>query len=275
MDRATVDGIELEYTDRGDGEPVVLMHAGLCALWFDPLLDEPALEHHRLIRYHRAGYGGSSHPWGELSIADHARHCRGLLDGLGIERAHLVGHSSSACMALQLAHDAPDRVASLTLLEPAIFDVPSRAAWGETVAAPALERYRAGDRPGAVHLWMRGVAGADYQEAFERMLPRGFAQAVADAPTFFEQELPSVQSWAFGEQQAARVTAPALAVIGGRSPEVSPVWEERQALLLSLLPNVEPFVLEGATHLLHLHNPAGMAEAIAAFVTRHPVAARV
>jgi pimeloyl-ACP methyl ester carboxylesterase len=268
MHQADVDGITLEYTDRGDGEPVVLMHAGLCADWFDPLVHEPALAGHRLIRYHRAGYAGSSHPWGEVSIADHARHCHGLLDHFGIERAHLVGHSSSADMALQLALDAPDRVASLTLMEPALMPVPSRAAWGKSVAVPAVEAYRAGDRATAVDLWMRGVAGEGWREPMDRALPGAFEQALADAPTFFEQELPAVQTWPFGEADARRITQPALAVIGGRSPEVSPVWEERQALLLSWLANAEPFVLDGATHLLHVQNPRGMAEALAAFVSR-------
>jgi pimeloyl-ACP methyl ester carboxylesterase len=267
MNRATIDGVELEYSDCGTGEPVVLIHAGLCASWFEPLMQEPALAGHRRIRYHRVGYAGSSHVWGEVSIADQARHCAGLLDHLGIERAHLVGHSSSADMVLQLALDAPDAVASLTLMEPALMPVPSRAAWGEAVAVPAIERYRAGDRPGAVHLWMRGVAGSDYQEAFERMLPHAFSQAVADAPTFFEQELPAVQSWPFGAEDADRIHQPVLAVIGARSPEVSPVWEERQALLLEWLPHAEPFVLDGATHMLHLQNPRDMAERIDAFVS--------
>jgi hypothetical protein len=45
------------------------------------------------------------------------------------------------------------------------------------------------------------------------------------------------------------------------------VWEERQALLLTWLTNAEPFVLDGATHLLHIQNPRGMAEALAAFVS--------
>ena len=192
MNRATIDGIELEYADSGTGEPVVLIHAGLCAAWFEPFMREPALAGHRRIRYHRAGYAGSSHLWGDVTIADHAA-VDGLLDHLGIERAHLVGHSSSADMALQVALDAPGSVASLTLMEPALMPVPGRAAWGKSVAAAAVERYRAGDRAGAVHLWMRGVAGADYQESLERMLPSAFAQAVADAPTFFERELPAVQ----------------------------------------------------------------------------------
>jgi len=266
--RARVDGIELEYEERGSGEPVVLLHAGLCARWFEPLMREPALDGLRLIRPHRAGYGGSSHPTGEVGIADHARHCLALLESVGIERAHIVGHSSSANVALQLALDAPDAVASLALLEPALMPVPSRAAWGRAAAVPAVEAYRSGDRARAVDLWMAGVAGAGWREPFEQAVPGGFAQAVADAPTFFEQELPAVQTWAFGEEEARRVTQPVLAVIGARSSEVSPVWEERQALLLAWLPDVEPFVLDGATHLLHVQNPGGMARALAAFVAR-------
>jgi pimeloyl-ACP methyl ester carboxylesterase len=249
----------------------VLIHAGLCADWFMPLLHEPALAGYRLIAYHRAGYAGSSHPLGPVSIADHARHCRGLLAQLGVERAHLMGHSSSANIALQLALGAPQVVRTLTLLETALLAVPSRAEWGRAVAQPAFERYRAGDRAGAVDAWMRGVAGDDYRTAFDAALPGAFGQILADAATFFEQELPAVQQWAFGEQEAQRVTQPALAVLGARSHEVSPVWEERHALLQQWLPNVEPFVLPGATHMLHLQNPRGMAEALASFVSRHPV----
>jgi pimeloyl-ACP methyl ester carboxylesterase len=44
-------------------------------------------------------------------------------------------------------------------------------------------------------------------------------------------------------------------------------------LLLSWLPNVEAFDLPAATHLLHVQNPDGMAEALAAFFARHPLTA--
>ena len=43
MNRANVNGVELEYESRGSGEPVVLIHAGIFADWFKPLVDEPAL----------------------------------------------------------------------------------------------------------------------------------------------------------------------------------------------------------------------------------------
>jgi hypothetical protein len=42
------------------------------------------------------------------------------------------------------------------LEEPALLPVPGRAAWGQAVAGPAMERYRAGDPAGAIDRWMRG-----------------------------------------------------------------------------------------------------------------------
>ena len=43
MDRMTTDGVGLAYEVRGHGQPVVLIHAGVCADFFAPLMDEPAL----------------------------------------------------------------------------------------------------------------------------------------------------------------------------------------------------------------------------------------
>jgi pimeloyl-ACP methyl ester carboxylesterase len=46
-------------------------------------------------------------------------------------------------------------------------------------------------------------------------------------------------------------------------------YGERRDLLLAWLPNAEPFELRGATHLLQAENPGAMAEALAAFFSRH------
>src|SRR5688572_9166993 len=109
MERFTADGVELEYEVRGDGEPVVLIHAALVADFFAPLMGRPELAAYRLVRYHRAGYAGSG-PGDGVDIGRHAAHCHALLRHLGIDCAHLVGHSSSAAMAIQLALDSPATV---------------------------------------------------------------------------------------------------------------------------------------------------------------------
>ena len=84
-----------------------------------PLLAEPDLAHrYQLILYHRRGYGGSSCAAGPIGIAQQAADCQALLRSLGVERAHVVGHSYGGNVALQLALDAPDVAHSLALLEP-------------------------------------------------------------------------------------------------------------------------------------------------------------
>jgi len=269
MDRATIEGIELEYEIRGTGEPVVLVHAGVFAGWFKPLLEEPALTgRYRVLSYHRIGYAGSSRVAGPVSIAQQAAHLRSLMRRLGIERAHIVGHSSGGNIALQLALDAPEVVGSLALLEPALVASPSGpqkdgAAIGSTFQiGPVLQLYSAGEKAGA---------GQSYRDALDRALPGAFDQAAADADTFFGQELPAVRQWSFTREDAIRIKQPVLAVLGAKSSEVSPVFGKRQELLLAWLPKVEAFILPDATHLLHVQNPRAMAAGLAAFFARHPL----
>lgn len=272
-ERAALDGLDLEYEILGAGEPVVLIHPGHFADWFTPLLAEPALtDRYRVLNYHRVGCAGSTRIAGSVSLDQHAAHCHLLMRHLEIERAHVVGHSSSGNVALQLALDAPDAVHSLAIMEPALMAVPS-APTSRAFVATAIQRHRAGDASGAIDTFLRGVCGPDYRAVLDRALPGALAQHVADAETFFGQELPALQAWSFTRDDARRITQPTLAVMGAKSAEMDRIWRERQELLLSWLPNVEPFVLPNATHLLQVENPRGMAEGLAAFFARHPFTA--
>src|SRR5262245_46646771 len=108
MERAVVGGTTLEYESSGDGEPVVFVHGAFVADAFGPLVAEPSLrDKHRLITYRRRGYGSSHRPAGPFGVARQAADCRALLRHLGVERAHVVGHSLGGCVALQLALDVP------------------------------------------------------------------------------------------------------------------------------------------------------------------------
>lgn len=275
MSRATLDDVTLDYVTWGAGEPVVLVHAGIFADWFRPLRDEPALTgRHRVLSYHRVGYAGSSRLAGPVSLAQQAAHLRALMLKLGIQRAHVVGHSSGGNIALQLALESPEMVHSIVLMEPAL-PVPglgpgrllsTRAAMG-----PVFEAYRAGDKARAVDGFMRFVSGPEYRTVLDRVLPGAFEQAVTDADTFFGQELPAVQQWALGRENAARITQPVLSVLGAKSKDVSPIWTERHEMVLSWLPKAEGFVVPDATHLLHVQQPRVVAEALAAFFARHPL----
>jgi 3-oxoadipate enol-lactonase len=118
----------------------------------------------------------------------------------------------------------------------------------------------------AVDTFLRGTCGAHYRLVLEKAVPRAIEQASADAATFFEHELPALRQWSFGPRDARHVLQPVLAVVGEESDSR---FHQRQKLLLEWLPNVTPFVLLGAGHLLHLQNPEGMAEGLAAFFARH------
>jgi pimeloyl-ACP methyl ester carboxylesterase len=186
----------------------VLSHAGVFAGWFKPLIVQMQHTNYQVISYHRVGYAGSSRVRGTVNLSQQAMHLRSLMEHLGVKRAHIVGHSSSANIALQLALDAPNIVHTLILLEPALKVVKSAQ---ERVSsfAPVHDRYGNGDKAGAIDAFMRAVAGPDYRADLERALPGAFAQAVEDADTFLGQELPAVQEWSFTPEDANRIRQPA------------------------------------------------------------------
>jgi pimeloyl-ACP methyl ester carboxylesterase len=102
---------------------------------------------------------------------------------LGIERAHIVGHSSSVAIALQLAIDAPRAVQTVVSMDAArpVPPTETQAAFVREFVEPAVRRYRSGDRKGAVDTFFRGVFGSNYRDPLERGLPGAFDQAVSDA----------------------------------------------------------------------------------------------
>jgi pimeloyl-ACP methyl ester carboxylesterase len=60
-----------------------------------------------------------------VCVADHAADAAALLDSLGVPHAHIVGHSTGALIAAQLALDDPEAVHTLILREPTMVS-PSR-----------------------------------------------------------------------------------------------------------------------------------------------------
>ncbi len=272
LQRCSVDNGNLEYEDRGAGEPVLLIHGAFVADALAPLLAEPALaDCYRVISYHRRGYAGSSRSQGVVGIAQQAADARALLTHLGVERAHLAGHSYGGCVALQMALDAPDRVQSLALLEPALLAVPAVEQWFAEVGGPSIDRFAAGDRAGAVAHFLRGVFGPAAYADLEGAAPDAIAQAIADADAFYQCDLPGMQSWPFGPDEGRRVTQPVLGVLGADSDSVTPLFSQANALLGALVPQTEPFVLPAATHGMPFMNPRGLAEGLAAFFARHPL----
>ncbi|MBK1787018.1 alpha/beta fold hydrolase [Prauserella cavernicola] len=259
--------MDFDITRHGNGEPVVFVHGGGAADEFLPLLHEPALERFRLISYRRRGYGYAGYT-GPVSVEQHAADCAAVLTKAGVDRAHVVGKSFGALVALQLAADEPNLVHSLTLLEPTLAAVPSGPQLLRGLA-PVAQLYRDGDPGGAVHAYLTAVWGVDWRAEFHRAVPGGPKQAERDAAGLFESDLPQLASWAL----PAELSQPVLHVLGTQS---SPVFAEGRDLLAARLPQLEVAVLPGLNHLLQLRDPARVAAVVAGFLHHHPmeVAAR-
>jgi pimeloyl-ACP methyl ester carboxylesterase len=270
MENMTVDGVRLEYEVRGTGEPLVLSHVGLVADAFAPLMDQPALGSYRLIRYHRRGHGGSTHTAGPVSIADQAADLAGLLDHLGVGRAHVAGHSISGLIALQLAADRPDLVGTLVLMEPPLrrhTNGPAVQAMSQRIAV-GYQRYGEGDRAGAIDSFLSPLFGQDYREILEHALPDSWAQMVRDADMFFSIESTAMAQWPFGATEAARITIPVLSLVGGESHAGAIEFEQ---VLRTWFPQLETARAPGVNHMMHLRHPEPVAEKIAEFLARHPL----
>ncbi|HEY3289947.1 MAG TPA: alpha/beta hydrolase, partial [Anaerolineae bacterium] len=102
----------------------------------------------------------------------------------------------------------------------------------------------------------------------EQVIPGAVEQAVQDVDTFI-QELAAFQEWQIGAREAAAISQPVLSVMGvaGRNPYM----QEVRALLHSWFPQTEDCDVP-TTHLLQMQDPKGVADALAEFFSRHPMA---
>ncbi|PZS03136.1 MAG: alpha/beta hydrolase [Pseudonocardiales bacterium] len=274
MQRVSLGDVEIEYSERGGGEPIVLVHAGVFGDWFLPVSESPALDGFRVIRIRRAGYG-STPPTRHLTIADHARHAGALADRLGVPKIHWVGHSSSCQMGLQLAIDRPDLVHSLVLLEPAAvggFAVPATEELVRRFAGPAMEAFASGDIENAFDTFMSGVCGGEHRAVTEaRLGGAGYERAVRDSAFFFRDELPAVLESRFGAAEGRRVRQPVLVVEGAASARLGPLSRQITELTTTLLPHTEVVTVPGVNHQMPLQDPDAVGRVIATFARQHAI----
>lgn len=121
-----IDGIDVHYKTRGDAGPAVLLLHGFGASLFSwQKVMEPLGSTHRAIAYDRPAFGLTERPleWtgvNPYSGAAQVALATGLLDALGVDRAVLVGNSAGGRVAVDVALAAPERVAGLVLVSPAV-----------------------------------------------------------------------------------------------------------------------------------------------------------
>src|SRR4051812_42252512 len=122
---ATVDGVRLHYTDRGEGPAVVLIHGNAVTGedWDTSGVAGILMRTHRVIIFDRPGFGHSTRPrndaWTPERQADLIHEA---LIGLAVERPVVVGHSWGAMVALALAQRYQPDIAAVVLLSGYYFE---------------------------------------------------------------------------------------------------------------------------------------------------------
>ncbi len=269
MQKASVNGTDIEYETRGSGEPVVLIHLAPFADSFLPLMDRPELARYRLLRYHRRGYAGSSRITGALTMHDHASDLAGLLDRLGIKRAHIAGHSIGGIVALQLAVDRPELAGSLVLMEASIQHLlgPASEETAKRLARP-FQLYAQGDREGAFEAFSAAILAPNFRRMIEQTSPDGWAQTMKDADTFFGVEYPAIRTFKLEKPEIDSIIVPVLCMRGALSHPSTAAVEQ---LLRTWFPQLETTLIPGANHLLHMQQPDPVARAMAEFLSKHSI----
>lgn len=112
-----VNGVKLAYEEHGSGEPFVWVagtgiSGGVWGKWQVPHFSD----RYRCITFDLRGTGASDSPVGGYSVPVFAADVLGLLDHLGIERAHFAGVSLGSAIIQELAISHPERVRSATLI---------------------------------------------------------------------------------------------------------------------------------------------------------------
>jgi pimeloyl-ACP methyl ester carboxylesterase len=244
----TVDagGIKTNYLEAGSGPDVVLIHGSgpgvtSYANW---RLVLPALgENFHAIAPDMAGFGYTDRPAGiNYSLQTWADQTLGVMDGLGIEKAHLIGNSFGGAIALRLASQHPDRVDRMVLMGSMGVDFPITdgldRVWGYT---PSIENMR---RVLDVFAYSRELVNEELAEVrFRASTQPGFQESFGSM--FPEPRQAQVDAMSTPEADIRKLAHRTL-LVHGREDQVIPV--QTSFKLLELLDNADLHVFSHCGH---------------------------
>jgi pimeloyl-ACP methyl ester carboxylesterase len=207
-------GVEIAWSERGDGAPVVLIHetAASSAVW-EPVAAELG-ERARAIAYDRRGWGGSSAPddYRRTTVEEQSEDAATLIEAVGAGPAVVCGAGLGAVIALDLLLRRRDAVSGTLLIEPPVLQL-------LPVATEALSDDRgrleaaAAERRDVIDLYLSG--GLPALGPGVARLPEQVSAAARRSPGSVIAELGIAAGWrtplprlAAAERPSAIVTAP-------------------------------------------------------------------
>jgi pimeloyl-ACP methyl ester carboxylesterase len=261
----SVSGATLYYELVGEGEPLVLVHAGIAdsRMWDGQI--EAFAQRYRVIRYDMRGFGKTVMVKGPYS---HHEDLRGLLDSVDVGRAHLVGCSMGGATVLDFALRFPERVGALVLVGSDMSgfeaDVERPKQWDELVAADEagdLERVSELE----VQIWVDGPGREpeDVPAAVRDLVREMNLIALRNDVAGLGEELPPEPP---AVDRLVEIRAPSLVIVGDSD---QPRTTATAGLLESELPNVRKVVMPGVAHLPNMERPEEFNRIVLDFLERN------
>jgi pimeloyl-ACP methyl ester carboxylesterase len=268
MPKILANGINFHFLQMGEGPDVVMLHglSGNLAVWHLELV--PLLRSdYRILTYDLRGHGRSDMPPTGYTTRDMAEDLRSIMDGLGVPRAHLVGHSLGADIALHFALLYPDRVDKIVAIEAgiaALAHMRKREDWpGWAYWATMLEKH------GGIQVPREKWTDIDYMLRQSLNVPIVFGLA-RGLPRKDDRILKLVETTTLVKdyedaggmtiEALTRVRHPVLLVYGTQSQYLGTCDVLREAL-----PHCTPVLLEGGDHFGPLEQPGELCKHIRAF----------
>lgn len=264
----SVGAVELYYEDSGEGAPVVLV-GGLTStveIWVHQV---PALAaRHRVVCPDNRGSGRTRvrDDDGVRTLEGWAADLELLLDGLGLERVHLVGASMGGMIVQEFALTRPARLRSLVVM----CTTPG-GDYGVPVPPETLRALVAGQAPGATpeeqDASLRTIAAPRSFERCPERLERYQADkdAWAHSPAELAQRQQGMAGWqSFDRLPELRV--PTLVMTGDADVLVPPGNSE---LLADRIPGAELHTVRDTGHLFMIESPDEVNAALLEFFAKH------
>lgn len=107
--------IQLHYTEKGSGEPLILLHGNGESHEYFVHQMEVFSRHYRVLALDTRGHGASPRGKAPFSIRQFADDLWAFMEEMGIEKAHILGFSDGGNIAMRFALDHPERVEKLIL----------------------------------------------------------------------------------------------------------------------------------------------------------------
>jgi 3-oxoadipate enol-lactonase len=261
-DIVTSDGVRIAYDVWGqrDGTPVLLIQGlGMNARGW--ALQRGAFgRHHRCIAIDNRGTGHSDVPPGPYDLVRMAGDAVEVLDGAGIERAHIVGASMGGVIAQILGVLHPDRVQSLALACTACRHHTWRrellAEWGELVTKNGMQALTDDG--------MRWLIGPRLQRRFGVFVNVLARVLVQTKPAAFAAQVDAILAMPDDmRNELHTITAPTL-VITGSQDTLTPLGDAEE--LAELISGSRLYVLRGAAHGLMAEAPNAFNDAVLRFI---------